>query len=64
MIRLDVQDYCQKCSYFEPELEKPQQIYTERGCFELSDMFVKCQYRKRCESIKRYLELDSEGENH
>lgn len=73
MIRLDVQDYCQQCLEFTPDVEMPQKAYglNSDGSeieFVLSDTVVRCRYRKRCEAIKRYLDKQKESvpnaENH
>lgn len=56
MIRIDVQDYCQACLDFEPDIEKPTKFYSGSEVIEQTDTVVRCEYRKRCEGIKRYLE--------
>lgn len=66
MIRLDVQDYCQQCMDFNPDVEMPQKAYGlgpdgNEIEFILSDTVVRCRYRKRCEAIKRYLDRQKES---
>lgn len=54
-IKLEVEDYCQECMDFEADVTGPQRV---RFCSEtaLSDTIVRCEYRKRCAALKRYLE--------
>lgn len=51
MIRIDVEEYCQSCLDFTPDVIKPQRtsmdIYT--------DTVVQCEYKKRCAGIERHL---------
>ncbi len=54
-----MQDYCQACLDFEPDVEKPTKIYFGNGVIEQTDTVVRCKYRKRCEGIKRYLEQET-----
>lgn len=66
MIRLDVQDYCQQCMDFNPDVDMAQKAYgmSPDGNeieFVLTDTVVRCRYRKRCESIKRYLDRQKEN---
>lgn len=56
MIRLEVKPYCHECPYFEAEVKNPQVMYAD---FEICDIFgdtiVSCQYRYRCELLKKNL---------
>jgi hypothetical protein len=63
MIRIDVQDYCQACLDFEPDVEKPKKIYFGNGVIDQTDTVVRCKYRKHCEGIKRYLEYGGNKKN-
>lgn len=54
-IVLEVEDYCQQCLDFTPELIKPQRVLLEDGEMVTSDAIVHCQYGKRCAGIVRYL---------
>lgn len=62
MIRVDVEDYCQTCMDFTPEVNKPEKLYCGAGEFTLGDTIIKCKYRKRCAGIKRFLEQQAKGE--
>ena len=62
MIRVDVEDYCQNCLDFEPDVTKPEKIYAGDGEVILGDTIIRCEYRKRCAGIKRFLELQSKTE--
>lgn len=58
MIRLEVEEYCQDCLDFLPDIKRPARA--EDFCGEdvvLGDTYVRCSNRKRCEAIKRYLAL-------
>lgn len=56
MIRVEVEDYCSECMDFEPDVEKPQKMYAYMNEIMISDTVIRCENRKRCEHIKRYLE--------
>lgn len=56
MIRVEVEYYCSECMDFEPDVEKPQKIYSCMSEITISDTVIHCQNRKRCEHIRRYLE--------
>lgn len=61
MIKIEVEDYCQNCLDFEADVAKPERLYS--GCEPVTifgDTVVRCEYRKRCASIKRYLEKQIE----
>ena len=56
MILLEVEDYCQQCLDFTPDVVKPDRHHTEDGELVLGDTIVRCEYRKRCAGIRRFLE--------
>lgn len=56
MIKVQVEDYCEHCLDFSPDVTKPERHLTSNDEFVLSDTIIQCQYRKRCAGIKRYLE--------
>ena len=62
MIRVDVEDYCQQCLDFNPDVTKPEKLYSGDGDITLGDTVIQCKYRKRCAGIKRYLENQSKSE--
>ena len=60
MIRLDIQDYCELCCDFEPDVTKPfKQGHrvdgTDEYTFIQTDTIIRCKHAKRCDSIRRYL---------
>ena len=66
MIRVDVQPYCNCCIDFTPDLKTPERVYysSPDGACEyeqVSDMVVRCKYRKRCENMVRYLQKQIDG---
>lgn len=64
MIELQVKDYCQACMDFEPDVEKPTRMYGTDGSVIQTSTIVRCEYRRRCEHIKRHLEKQvKENEN-
>lgn len=64
MIKLDVQEYCQSCCDFEPDVTRPEKnVFTDVDGNRLiiqTDTIVRCKYAKRCENIRRYLKQQSE----
>ena len=56
MIRIDVQEYCDCCYDFEPDVTRPNKYFRD-GYDEVTvgDTIVRCAYAKRCEAIRRYL---------
>ena len=54
MIRLVVDDYCENCNEFEPDVEKMncENIYGT----EFTDTMITCVHKQRCKCIKNYLE--------
>ncbi len=64
MIRVEVEEYCQNCLDFNPDVTKPQRVIapmTEEP-LHLGNTVIRCSYRNRCASIKRYLERQSKGD--
>lgn len=64
MIRLDVENYCNSCMDFVPDVIKPNRLFNP-DTFEwyLGDTVVQCEHRKRCANIKRYLEQQAKNES-
>ena len=63
MIKLDIQEYCQECLDFEPDVERPTRevLRSSEGDIVIqSDTMVRCKYRNRCKAIKRYLEKEAQ----
>lgn len=63
MITLEVEDYCQECLDFTPDLIKPERV-RRPGDKEptYTDTIVQCKYHKRCAGIKRYLDQQAKCE--
>lgn len=61
MIVVDVEDYCQQCLDFHPDVTAPTRERAE-GVTIQTDTIIRCKYRKRCAGIKRYLEQQSKME--
>lgn len=62
MIRLEVEEYCQDCLDFLPDVKKPtryEDFYGEDTV--IGDTYVRCSNRKRCDAIKRFLEKRLDG---
>lgn len=55
MIKLCVEDYCQDCTEFEPDVQK---VTLFGGKRDIADTTIFCEHRERCEHIKEFL---SEG---
>jgi len=55
-IKLEVKDYCSECCDFEPDVTKPERLYCGDSIIFKTDTVVRCEYARRCENIKRYLE--------
>lgn len=60
MIRLEVEGYCDQCLDFTPNATLPVKAYgidfDGKDDILLTDTIVRCEYRKRCAGIARYLE--------
>lgn len=56
MIKLEIEEYCQDCLDFCPDVIKPERVRTEGGNMTYTDTIVHCKYQKRCSGIKRFLE--------
>lgn len=57
MIKLNICEYCQDCTDFEPQVaQKPAQIASLSGdiCV-LGDTIVECEHRRHCEAIYNHL---------
>jgi hypothetical protein len=62
-IRLDVEKYCHGCADFSAEVTKSQRVQIGDGEYACGDTIVQCEYRKRCNAIRRFLEHQIRGEN-
>lgn len=61
MIKLDVNQYCQNCTEFEPEItQRPDQFNCcgfddSGGSYLYGDTIIECEHRRRCEALYNYL---------
>lgn len=52
MIRLEVEEYCENCPEFTPEVEKPTVLYANCEVYEVyGDTIIRCECRNRCRRI-------------
>lgn len=54
MIKLDIEEYCQECHAFKPDVIRQELYYY--GAQVPSDTVVMCERRNLCKSLVRYLE--------
>lgn len=57
MIKLNIREYCQDCTDFDPEVaQRPAQIASLSGdtCM-LGDTIVECEHRRHCEALYNHL---------
>lgn len=62
MIVVDVQEYCDECLDFRPDVKHPERLMNGLGEIIQSDTVIRCTNAGRCEGIKRYLERRMKGE--
>lgn len=63
MIRVDVEDYCHQCLDFHPDVIPPVKNWSLDGDERtIGDTIIKCEYRRRCSGIMRYLEKQAKTE--
>ena len=55
MIRIEVEDYCQSCRDFSPDVTASTNIYID-DIISRTDTVIRCEYRKKCAGLVRYLE--------
>lgn len=68
MIKFDIQEYCQECMDFHPDVERPVKMHNGDDVIQ-TDTIVRCENRGRCAAIKRYLDKQQKesaqnAENH
>lgn len=62
MIKLEVEEYCHSCPDFTADVIPPERVYAvDPDPISYTDTRVRCEYRKRCEAIKRYLDQRPKG---
>lgn len=56
MIKVEVEDYCQSCLDFEPNVTRPAKFYDGvNEIVEIGDTIIRCEWRKRCAHIVRHI---------
>lgn len=60
MIRLNVEEYCQSCLDFTPDVIPPTRSTDDEST--LTDTIIQCKYKKRCAGIERYLKQQAREE--
>lgn len=61
MIRLDIEDYCNKCPNFDPIItERPEILESCAGSFTYGDTVVKCFNCDKCEMLMDYLKTKAD----
>ena len=64
MILVNVEEYCQACLDFTPDVTPPQRVWvSDEMKYIMGDTIIQCKYRKRCAGIKRYLEQQAKEKN-
>ena len=53
MIKLYVEDYCQNCPEFEPDVDK-KTMHADRKLINITD--IRCEHRHICDMLINYLE--------
>ena len=57
MIRVEVEDYCHECLDFHPDVTPATRLrFTDSEYSVIGDTVIRCEYRKRCAAITRFLE--------
>lgn len=62
MIKLCIEEYCHDCPRFTPEVKKDDIFFDGRLYFETS-IFIFCECRHECASIKRHIEKKLKEKN-
>lgn len=63
-IKLEIQPYCENCTIFDADVERPRKLYktgaTVIDPYEVfqTDTIVRCEYRNTCTGLMRYLEKE------
>lgn len=72
MIKLEIEPYCEECMNFSPDVVKPEKsiLYgfnhntgEREEVVSVSDTIIRCEGRRNCSNILRYLEKQMKGES-
>lgn len=61
MIKLEVEDYCQNCDEFEPDVRKDQ--FFAGGDVYCTETTVRCEHRMRCATLVKYFKEAAKKQN-
>jgi hypothetical protein len=63
LIRIEVEEYCQQCADFVPDVTAPERVMIgDKEVVFQTDTVIRCEYRRRCAGITRYLEHQIKGD--
>lgn len=54
-IRVEVENYCQACLMFDPDVPYPDKFYAENDLIDQTDTVIRCRNRKQCARLMQYL---------
>lgn len=60
MIRVEVEEYCNHCLDFSPDVTNAERVCIGDGEVVVGDTIIRCKYRKRCGAITRFLKKQLE----
>lgn len=55
MIKLDIQPYCETCTIFKPDVERPIKEYGPDDLVYQSDTIIRCERRALCAGLLKHL---------
>ena len=58
MIKVEVKEYCESCTEFDPDVEYPTNFYADCEVAYMTDTIVRCKDRHKCENIHRRMKLE------
>lgn len=63
MIKLDIYDFCQNCTEFEPQVaHRPSELNSNFGIFRFGgDTIIECKRRRNCEAVHEYLKKEKKN---
>lgn len=64
MIKVEVKEYCESCTEFDPDVEYPTNFYANSEVAYMTDTIVRCKDRRKCENIHRRMKLEEMREKH
>lgn len=66
MIKLEKFEFCDDCSLFEPDVERPDELFVGEQLYcTMGDTIIRCEHRRACEHVvnhyKSKLKEESDG---